>query len=127
MIDMNQAVQSILQRVDALAEKIGTTAQQIYSVYVAQARVEAIRDGFIGALVLIAGIWFFVNARHFWKRGREENYHNENTVVFAILFSVLTIVMSIVFLIYAYSAIGEGLNPNYWAFQHLTQDLHNLM
>ena len=50
----DKAVDGILQRIDALAAKIGTTAAHIWDVYVQQARVEAIRDTFFVVLFLTA-------------------------------------------------------------------------
>ena len=40
----DKAIDGILQRLDALAAKIGTTAAQLWQVYIAEARVETIRD-----------------------------------------------------------------------------------
>lgn len=48
----NQAVQGVLQRIDALAAKIGTTAEHVWDIYVSQARVEAIRDTFTAVALL---------------------------------------------------------------------------
>ena len=119
-----QAVQGILQRIDSLAEKIGTTAQAIWQVYVGQARVEGIRDLCIaGVFILLAGVLAKLSVV-WWAKGittKEEGWCGCG--VFAGLCSGALLMGSLTWI---YGAIGELLNPQYWAFQHLTEDLKNL-
>ena len=60
MIDGNGVTQGVvdalLQRLDALAAKLGVTAQYIYGVYVAQARVEAVRDTLCAVCWLVLSV-----------------------------------------------------------------------
>jgi len=110
----NDAVQGILSRIDQLASKIGTTAAHVWDVYVGQARVEAIRDGVVGAILFLGSLLFFWVFFH---------CDDEDAKIGCFLVAVAAGIAS---LIWFYGSAGEWLNPQYWAFQHLTQDLKNL-
>jgi hypothetical protein len=62
----DKAVDGILQRIDALAAKIGTTAQHIWDVYVAQAKVEGVRDLMIVGIMLTMAIVTGIGFKWFW-------------------------------------------------------------
>ena len=131
----DKAVDGILQRIDALAAKIGTTAQHVWDVYVAQARVEALRDtlAFIAFLLIAGGLvrlaMFAESRASAMKQTRQSCFDDEGmgwmvVTVFAPLASLVFVIIS---LTYAYNSIGEWVNPQYWAFQHLAQDIRGIL
>lgn len=122
------AVQGILSRIDQLAAKIGTTAAHVWQIYIAQARVEAIRDTGMAVLLLSLAIFLATYVRGlFWRRYKTANKDSEQGWFFGVALSLLaTGALLFPFFAYIYSAIPEWLNPQYWAFQHLTADLKNL-
>ena len=124
----DSAIQGILSRIDILAQKLGTTAAYLWQTYLAQARVESIRDGIIAFLGLVAVIASSICFPKAWKKVRESEYGDDALYVFyGIVCGIGVITGLITFLSFGYSAIGEALNPSYWAFQHLTLDLKNLL
>ena len=127
------AVQGILSRIDQLAAKIGTTAAHVWQIYIAQARVEAIRDAGMAVLLLSLAIFLATYVRGlFWLRYKTANevglYKDSgHGWLFGVALSLLaTGALLFPFFACIYSAIPEWLNPQYWAFQHLTADLKNL-
>jgi hypothetical protein len=123
----DKAVDGILQRIDALAAKIGTTAQHIWDVYVAQAKVEGVRDLMIVGIMLTMAIVTGIGFKWFWFKAKKADSDIEDFFVFMAGFCVIAFIISVVCTFsFAYSAVGEFLNPQYWAFQHLTADLKNL-
>lgn len=111
----DQAVQGILSRIDALAAKLGTTAANVWNIYIAQAKVEAVRDSVIGGILVLLSLLLF---------GTSFSVEDDDIKAGAFLVGLVVLGFS---LMWWYSAIGEWINPSYWAFQHLTQDLKNLL
>ena len=127
------AIQGILSRIDQLAAKIGTTAVHIWGVYMAQARVEAIRDTAVAVVLLGATVFLATHVRGlFWQRYKKANeagpYYDsgEGWAMGAVICGALAAMLVIPVLATFSAALGEWLNPQYWAFQHLTADLKNL-
>ena len=122
----DKAVDGILQRIDALSAKIGTTAAHVWDVYVQQARVEAIRDTvFVVILLIVSSLLAYLSyrlSRHGIKRDCYDDWPFI-TGTFAVIGSIGALIAALVI---SYGAIGELLNPQYWAFQQLTKDLKNL-
>ncbi len=122
----DKAVDGILQRIDALSAKIGTTAAHVWDVYVQQARVEAIRDTvFVVILLIVSSLLAYLSyrlSRHGIKRDCYDDWPFI-TGTFAVIGSIGALIAALVI---SYGAIGELLNPQYWAFQHLMADLRNL-
>lgn len=115
------AVQGILSRIDQLAAKIGTTAAHVWQIYIAQARVEAIRDTVMAVLLLSLAIFLL-----FWLRYKTDNEVGLYKDSGQGWLSGVALSLLATGALYIYSAIPEWLNPQYWAFQHLTADLKNL-
>jgi hypothetical protein len=99
----------------------------VWQIYIAQARVEAIRDTGMAVLLLSLAIFLATYVRGlFWRR-----YKTANEVGLYIdsgqgWLSGVALSLLATGALYIYSAIPEWLNPQYWAFQHLTADLKNL-
>ena len=122
----DKAVDGILQRIDALSAKIGPTAAHVWDVYVQQARVEAIRDTvFVVILLIVSSLLAYLSyrlSRHGIKRDCYDDWPFI-TGTFAVIGSIGALIAALVI---SYGAIGELLNPQYCAFQHLMADLKNL-
>lgn len=119
-----EAVQGILTRLDKLAEKIGTTAANVFNIYVAQAKVEAIRDLWFAGLLGLGGVICGVCAYKLWKYGIKED---DDFIGAAVFLAFVTLGLLSLSVCNVSDAIPEWFNPSYWAFQHLTQDLKNLL
>jgi hypothetical protein len=131
----DSAVNGILQRIDTLAEKLGVTAQYIFGIYVKQAKVTAIEDTLFGLLFFVltalAG-WGAVLLYRYGTKNDKDGYRQTDNWPFATGVLVgtvaLVVTVAVVFLIFAlisvYGAIGEWVNPQFWAFQQLMKDLH---
>lgn len=118
----DQSVNAILNKLDALAQKLGVTAQFVYSIYVKQAYVEAIRDTVVSALFLSLGLSFGYLGYRLFKYGVEEDYDGWPFSTGS--FSVLIAIVSFIFCVaYAYSAFGEFSNPQFWALTTLFQNV----
>ena len=114
----NDAVQGILSRVDQLAAKLGTTAGNVWNIYLAQAKVEAIRDTVVGVPILLLGLAALCFS--FFSQDSDEDARG-----MSFFFGLVVCAAAIGF--FLYPAIGEWFNPAYWAFQHLTEDLKKLL
>jgi hypothetical protein len=132
-VDGSQVTQNItneiLQRVDVLSAKLGTTASHIWDVYVTQGKVEAIRDSVVLGICLIAATGLVLLAKSLHKKIENccNNGEDELGYVIATVFTIILILFTVITgLVHGYDAVGEWLNPQYWAFQHLTMDLKNL-
>jgi hypothetical protein len=122
----DQAVQGILSRIDQLAVKLGTTAAHLWDIYVWQARVEAVRDGVLAIVGLVSAIIAARLIRFFWKKEAASESSDGWFGFLAFACGAITGAGIILFFLNFYAAIGEYLNPQYWAFQQLTRDLKNL-
>lgn len=122
----DHTVQEILQRIDTLATKIGTTAAHIWDVYVQQARVEAIRDTAFAVIFGVLSVALAYLAFRLFKYGLKSDY-DVWPYVCGSLSAIAAVVLFLASGSFGYSSIGEWLNPQYWAFQHLMQDLKNLL
>ena len=127
----DKAVQEVLSRVDALAAKLGIAAQHVWEIYVQQAKVEAIRDVITTVLFLLIAFGLFKAIPFFWglkqKAASVDRYEDgAGWAAAAIISGVLILPAVGLVLGFLYSAVGEWINPQYWAFQHLVLDLKNI-
>lgn len=128
----DKAVDGILQRIDALAAKIGTTAQHVWEVYVAQAKVEAVRDTATGVFfVIVSALLSYLAYRLFLYGIKVGKSKGDESPDWPFITGSLAALVTVIFLVIAisvfYSALGEWINPQYWAFQHLAQDIKGLL
>ena len=110
--------QEMLKRLDALAEKLGTTAQYLWHVLVKQGIAMGLVDATTAVAFLVATIIGIVYAKKLvkWLLGPDGI---EDVWFPAILLIGSCIGMTIAALCYAQSAILELYNPEYWALQEL--------
>lgn len=117
-----QTADAVLQRLDALAAKLGVTAQYVYGVYVQQARVEAVRDTIWFCLLLLVATALFVLARKLFQYGIKHRADEWPFFVGGVT-GIGGAVLIMVALGYAYSAVGEWVNPQFWALDTLFRAL----
>lgn len=114
----------VLQRLDALAAKLGVTAQFIYGVYVQQAHVEAIRDVLSATLLLVVGLGMANGSyrliRWAWRTSESDDW----PFIAGIIGCILSLVADGFALLVYYAAIGEWLNPQFWALDALFKAIH---
>lgn len=126
-----ETANGILQRIDALAAKLGTTAAQLWQVYLAQATVEALRDAALAVLLLsISTILGFKIIPFFWNKlsaAEKLRHDGDGWGAAAIITAIVCIGLTTAAVCFLYASVGEFANPAYWAFQHLTADLRNFM
>lgn len=112
----DQAMAEVLKRLDALAAKLGITAQYIYGVYVAQARVEAIRDTAFAAMLFASIPCLLYAAKWVGEKASGDDLVCEIFGLAAGGGSAICIFFGV---ISAYEAVGEWLNPQFWALDQL--------
>jgi hypothetical protein len=114
----------IFQRLDALAAKLGVTAQFIFGIYVQQARVEALRDTLLGLFLFALGLAFGYIGVRLIRFGQKENNYDGWPFLCGGL-SYIPCLVAMVFAILAiYYAIGEWMNPQFWALDALFRAMH---
>ncbi len=124
--------EEIFKRIDALAVKLGVTAQYLWGVLVKQAGVEAVKDlvwaGFftVGTAALLYTAYKFLPRT--WKR--KEGKYGEQDYVYdwdqrdaagcvgwtALVLGIICVIPALIF---AGSAFTPLMNPEYWAFQEV--------
>jgi hypothetical protein len=122
MIDTSvsqETVNAVMQRLDALAAKLGVTAQYIYGVYVQQARVEAIRDTIAASLFLVSTLVSGYTVYRLFRRGMREDNCDDYPWVLAGIGTVVVIILFVMAMSGFYTALGEWLNPQFWALDAL--------
>lgn len=107
----------ILKRIDALAAKLGIAASHLWSVYVKQARIEAIECIGWGVMWLLISLAACFGARWLFKSDDE---HEVGPFVLAILIAVAAFLIACAQFA---STPGMLINPEFWAFKELTKQL----
>lgn len=149
----DQAVQGILSRIDLLSAKLGIVATHLWEIYVHQAKIEGFVSlalaGFFLIIVLVSTYYLSKELRRWeaakseWRayRSVEDAWYgsgkdgkpvkplsdddpNSGIITTTIMIGVIGIIVVLVSLGSAYTPL---LNPQYWAFQHLTADLRSIL
>lgn len=105
--------EEILKRLDLLAEKMGVATGQMWQALVFQARVEAIQDGIVLGLCLLAGYFLYRWARQIIRDQPDE--------VVWVPWGVISAVVVILGLCCISSIPTELFNPNYFALQKILE------
>ena len=121
---MNEGLtKEVLARLDALAAKLGTTADQLWTILVKQAGVELVICG-LGAA--ISGTFFVLGTlsiRRGVKMPEGRDGLSDGALAYVVIGSISTIVGLFALLI-ALSAIPTlAMNPEYWALQQILKVL----
>lgn len=112
----------VLKRIDALAAKLGTTGEYLWTVLVRQARVEAIQN--IVTVILSAIVIAVSIAVLKWgiRREVENDWWGEPGNITAIIASVTLAIVCTVIIIQLSNAIPTLLmNPEYWALKQVLE------
>jgi hypothetical protein len=118
--------QEILKRLDVLAEKLGTTAQYLWSVLVKQGTIEGISDIFVGVIFLIGLIIGIKLLKFCIKEGPKHRSEKCNDWQGPYIFgsfvgTVMIIAGTIGFTTWIYYGLQALLNPEYYALQKLIE------
>lgn len=111
----------LLSRIDALADKLGVTAQFIWSVLLSQARVEATVDILTGVGSIVLGYIFWRASNWAWQKAKNDDYDNPGWILSGVLLGIGIVVLGIFAATNLYAAITPLINPNYWALQQIFQ------
>lgn len=113
---------NITQLLGKLADKIGTTADQVYPWYVKQQVLEGWGHLLTFSLIFIIAIPTFLYSV------KKADFQRENIACFlTIIFGIITLIASIIFAIELTSIITDIFNPNLGAFKSLTRDMSRLV
>lgn len=120
--------QELLKRFDAVAAKLGTTAEYLWAVLVKQSIAQGIADAIIALLCLIAVLVLYKSVLPYCsKRFAEEDEKGCGTEIgweFAIGFTIAGIVvLSVAFGVNLHDAVLELVNPQYYALHEVLQTL----
>jgi len=105
----------LLKRLDALATKVGTTGEHLWTVLVAQARIDAIQYIIGAILVLLAAIVVAYIGTHIWKSA---DGFNDGKAWGIFLWFAASIGFAAAAAL-ATDSLTPLLNPEYWAFKEI--------
>ena len=114
---MNEKIQQeLLQRLDAIAAKLGVTVEYLWRILVKQAQVEAVYSG----LYIIAGLataWVSVKGWRFVFK----QLHSEKSDASDLWLGILPTALALFFFANGLKIFTQLLNPEFWAFQRLLE------
>ena len=109
---------NITQLLEKLATELGTTAEYLWAVLIAQAPISAMVSTIHIIIVILTGIFLFQLHRHFIKK--EVYYETEELAVFPMLLgSILWGIYALVAIFSISNIITGFLNPEYWALKQI--------
>jgi len=114
--------EEILTRLDALAEKLGVAAHELFAIYVRQAPLEFV--DVVGSGIILMTTFFVVkSAVKIFATAVEEDKEGKmfGAGVITAIASVILIVASFVVIDETQEAVKAVLNPEYYAISHLGQ------
>lgn len=110
-----QIQQQIMDKLDAIAAKLGVAASALWAILLRQAKVEGWQDVFWACLCILAAGWLIYFAHKYVDKKECEGV------------SLLLYIPVIILTICLYNEIYEGIsclaNPGYWALQQLAKML----
>lgn len=112
--------QEVLKRLDALAEKLGTTAVYLWAVLVKQAYLTGIGDGIV-ALMLFGVSWFSIKC--FNKTLVKAAEEDDDWYFASVLLGIVIAVLILSGINYGLDSFRELLNPGYYALHDVLQTL----
>ena len=118
----DQSVQLVVSKLEALANKLGVTAEFIFKVYTKQAYIEAIRDGFITFLLCCATFGLAYGSYRLVKYAKEDSC-DEWPFMMGGIGGLLSIGGLVWIFCNIWAILGEALNPQFWALQNIFQSI----
>ena len=110
------------QLIEQLAQKLGTTAEYLWSVLLKQAPISAITDLALFCLSLIVGFVLYRLHKYFTRT--EEYDNNEFTTILMIGLFVFWGVFLLI-CVFSFQNIITGLyNPEYWALKEVLKSIN---
>lgn len=112
-----QFEQQILQRLDALAAKLGVTANEVWGILLRQARVEVITSiGEVG----IGALLFFLIMKTVPKIPKWDAEDSEGKLIGGVVLCILGAIFGFIMLIDGLTKLPTLLfNPQFWALRQL--------
>lgn len=112
----------------ALAEKLGTTVEYLWSVLLKQAYIEGILNIIYCIITIIIFIVSYKYAKYFSSKWKEwnDNYEAEEifpTIILVILIVSTLIVLGMTIFQFIPTAITTFNNPEYWALKEILKQL----
>jgi hypothetical protein len=106
----------LLARLDALAAKLGVTADALWQIYLSQAHIEGIQNIISGSIALGISIGLSVFGYKLIKKGLEDNYDDFEFLCGGSIVCVVSLLVFFGAVAFGYSAYTELANPGFWAF-----------
>lgn len=111
----------LIKRLDALAEKLGTTGAYLWSMLVKQAYYTGIQDAIWAAAFLIVAILGYKGVRYSYTKSCADHYGAEGWV-YGVVFGCIGVVACVgLFLGFSTEAIKEIANPGYYALKQILE------
>ena len=121
---MDKLPQEILNRLDALAAKLGVTVQYLWAVLIKQARVEVYGDLFFAVLFGSCGYLLWLLMKKMIKMIKADKWADDwlffasAAIIAGIIGCLITVILNL------YWCITPLFNPEYWALQQVIQTLN---
>jgi hypothetical protein len=123
----NELQHALVQKLNELSAKLGTTVDRLWAVLVQQARITAITDGIELVVCLALSVfcaklaWWGFNQIYEKKPGYREDWTTQTSLRFTlgIFASAALLPLFIMIAVLFPAAMTELFNPQYWALQHL--------
>lgn len=109
--------EEVLQRIDALAEKLGVVSEHLWGVLVRQAYVEAVIAAFI--LLATAAAWVLVVRTYRSHKAEDQYFDIEDHPALTIGSIILAIVSVVVILVCPEIILTALINPEYAALRKI--------
>lgn len=119
----NEAIEQVMTRIDALAVKLGVTAEYLFGIYVKQAYINSV-IGICGITMIFVlllgmipvGVWFC-------KRIRNKEICTEWHFAWAAPMGVLTLIFLMSLTIELNNIVSGFINPEYYAFKEILKNI----
>ena len=112
----NEAIEQVMTRIDALAVKLGVTAEYLFGVYVRQAYVEVMQ------FVTFFSVWFivFVLTMLAFRKSMQVSWDNPTFWnISVVIGGFASFVLGMIVLIESKGVFACYFNPEYFAFSKL--------
>jgi hypothetical protein len=111
----------LMKYIDTMSVKLGVAAQHLYEVLTRQSIVEGITYLILYPVLFAISLIGLIYSLKFYRKFDNERRFDEEymAIAAACIFGILTAIMFIALIIEVPEAIGQLVNPEYYAIQHL--------